>query len=123
MTGPRLDVDFSDTAAIQDPFPLYEEIRAAGRALLDGARHAWMPPGFDDSMTVLKDSMGRTFGAIGARHPEATFWFEAPNMIVADGSEHRRLRHALAKYFTPGSVRAWEPRVREVVDELLEPLA
>ncbi len=31
MKSPRLDVNFFDLAVIEDPFPVFEEIRAAGR--------------------------------------------------------------------------------------------
>jgi cytochrome P450 len=52
-----------------------------------------------------------------------TFWFEAPNMIIADGAEHRRLRQGVSRYFTPSATTTrWEARVREVVEDLLAPL-
>ena len=44
-------------------------------------------------------------------------------MIIADGAEHRRLRQGLARYFTPAYAATWEPRIAEVVEELLAPLA
>ena len=40
MTTPRVDVNFSDPAVIADPFPVYEEIRAAGRVVWNGAVNA-----------------------------------------------------------------------------------
>jgi cytochrome P450 len=124
MDAPRVDVDFmADAAVIEDPFPHYEEIRAAGRVVWNGAMQGWMVPGFDDCSAVLSDNRQATYGQIGARYPEATFWFEAPNMIIADGAEHRRLRHGLAKYFTPAYAAGWEPRIRDVVGQLLAPLA
>ena len=58
----------------------------------------------------------------GARYPEMTFWFDAPNMIIVDAPDHRRLRQVLAAIH-PGVVAKWEQRVRAVVDELLAPLA
>jgi cytochrome P450 len=117
---PRLDVDFSDPAVIADPFPIYEEIRAAGRVVWNGALGGWMIPGYDDLVEVFSDT-GSRFAVVGA---EVFFWFDAPTMITIDGSEQRRLRQPLATYFTPAEmVRRWEPRVREVVDELLAPLA
>jgi len=123
MTTPRVDVNFSDPAVIADPFPVYEEIRAAGRVVWNGAVNAWMVPGYDDCVDVLSDTKGERFGTVGARYPEVTFWFDAPNMIIADPPDHRRLRHGLATYFTPASIAKWESRVREVVDRLLTPLA
>jgi len=124
MTPPRLDVDFTDPALIADPSPVYEEIRRAGRVVWNGAANLWMIPGYDDCAEVMTDTKGAQFGVIGARYPELTFWFDAPNMIIADPPDHRRLRHGLAKYFTPAAIeRTWTPRVREVVEELLVPLA
>lgn len=125
MTMPQVDVDFSDPAVIADPFPVYEQIRATGRVVWNGVAKGWMVPGFADCEEVLggpAEKAGR-FGQVGARYPEVTFWFEAPNMIIADRAEHRRLRHCLAEYFTPTYTARWEPRIREVVDQLLAPLA
>jgi hypothetical protein len=116
-------VDFSDPAVISDPFSMYEEIRAAGRVVWNGTVQAWMVPGYDECVEVLADPRGERFGVVGARHPEVTFWFDAPNMIIADGAEHRGLRQGVSRYFTPAAVgKRWEPRVREVVEELLAPL-
>jgi cytochrome P450 len=120
---PQVDVDFSDPALVEDPFPFYEQVRAAGRVVWNGTVGAWMIAGHDDCNEVLTETSGQRFVTVGSRHPEVTFWFEAPNMIIADGKEHRRLRSGLAKYFTPAAIaRNWERRVREVVDELLTPL-
>ena len=125
MSVPQVDVDFSDPAVIADPFPLYEEIRAAGRVVWNGAVKGWMVPGYADCEEVLGGPAEKAerFGQVGAAYPEVTFWFEAPNMIIADRGEHRRLRHCLAEYFTPSYTARWELRIREVVDRLLAPLA
>ncbi len=122
---PRLDVNFSDAAVIADPFPIYEEIRAKGRVVRNDVMGGWMVTGYDDCVEVLRGRSGRKdrFGQVGARYPELTFWFEAPNMIIADLQHHRRLRAPLARCFTPTFITHWEGRIREVVDELLEPLA
>jgi cytochrome P450 len=120
-TTARLDVDFSDPAVINDPFPVYEEIRAAGHVVWNDLLPGWMVPHYDDVVEVFMDPGGARFAILGA---EVFFWFDAPTMITIDGSEHHRLRRPLAKYFAPAEViRTWEPRVREVVDDLLAPLA
>jgi cytochrome P450 len=118
----RLDVDFSDPAVVRDPFPVYEEIRAAGRVVWNETIRAWMVPGYDDSVVVLADTRAERFGGIPARYPEVTFWFDAPNMLTSDPPTHRRLRHGVSRYFTPAYIATWEARVREVVGELLAPL-
>jgi hypothetical protein len=120
---PRLDIDFSDLALIHDPYPIYEEIRAAGRAVWSNPAAGWIVTGYLDAMEILMDARGERFGVVGARRPEVTFWFDAPNMIIADGAEHRRLRQGVSRYFTPSAIaRRWDRRVREVVDAQLSPL-
>jgi len=121
VKSPRLDVNFFDPAVVQDPFPVFEEIRAAGRVVWNDLLQGWMIPGHADIVEVYSDTQGSRFAVMSA---EVFFWFDAPTMITIDGAEHRRLRQPLAKYFTPAAMtRDWEPRIRRVVDELLAPLA
>ena len=98
MSVPQVDVDFSDPAVIADPFPLYEEIRAAGRVVWNGAVKGWMVPGYADCDEVLgrPAEKAERFGRSARAYPEVTFWFDAPNMIIADGAEHRRLRQGVS---------------------------
>jgi cytochrome P450 len=113
-------VDFSAPAVIADPFPVFERIRAAGPVVWNGRLGGWMLPGYDECAEVFSDASGSRFAVVGA---EVFFWFDAPTMITIDGAEHRRLRQPLAPYFTPAELaRRWEPRVREIVSDLLAPL-
>lgn len=121
---PSLAVDFSDVAHVAAPYELYERIRTAGPVVWTEASQGWMVTGFDECVEVLRDPKGKRFGVVGARRPEVTFWFDAPNMIIADGAEHRRLRQGVSPYFTPSTVvKTWEARVREVVEQQLAPIA
>ncbi len=89
----------------------------------NAAVNAWMVVGYQECVEVLDDPNGDRYVSYGSRHPEVTFWFEAPNMIIANGPEHRRLRQGVSRYFTPSAVaRRWEARVHEVVEDLLAPL-
>jgi len=116
----QLDVDFFTPEAIDNPYPLYERVRAAGNVVWNGLLQGWMVTGFDAGSTVLNDE-GDQFVMLNG-DPEVISWFEAPNMITANGDYHRRLRAALAPLFTRRVLAKWESRVAEVVDELLTPL-
>lgn len=120
MSRKQLDVQFMEAAAIDDPFPLYEDVRATGRVVWNGILQGWMVPGFDDCSTVLTDK-GERFTAMPST-PEVLPWFEAPTMISVDGAMHQRLRGCLAPLFARSALAQWEPRVRVVVDQLLAPL-
>ena len=121
MPAARLDVNLYAPEVVADPYPVYEEIRAAGRVVWNGTLDCWMIPGFDDCTAVLTDD-GRYFSPMNG-DPELITWFDAPNMMMVVGPEHVRLRKCLAPLFTRQSVARWERRVGEVVDELLTPLA
>jgi cytochrome P450 len=123
VTRARLDVDFSDPSLIHDPYPVFEEIRAAGRIVWNELAGAWMVPGYEDCATMFTETKEGRLSVAGALHPEIFFWFDAPAISISEGEVHRRLRHPLARSFTPSAIeRNWEARVYEVVDQLLRPL-
>jgi cytochrome P450 len=117
----QVDTNFFDPAFREDPFPLYEQIRAVGNVVWNGPLAGWVVVGYDEAAAVLTDP-GERF-AILSGDPELTFWFEAPNMITVDGPSHHRLRAALAPLFTLRAVAKWEQRVAEVAAQLVAPLA
>jgi cytochrome P450 len=116
----QLDTNFFDPSYMEDPFPLYQEIRAVGNVVWNSVLGGWVVVGYDECLSVVTNAGGHFVQLSG--DPELTFWFEAPNMIGVDGPEHRRLRGALAPLFTRSAVAKWEKRIREVVRELLAPL-
>lgn len=120
MSTPHVDVNLYESAVVEDPYPLYERIRAAGRVVRNETLNCWMIPGFADCTAVLTDN-GERFSPLNS-DPELITWFDAPNMMMVDGAEHFRLRRCLAPVFSRKSVARWERRVTEVVDDLLAPL-
>ena len=120
VTRKQLDTNFFDPSYVEDPFPLYEEIRAVGNVVWNDVLGGWVVVGYDECLSVVTNAGGHFVQLSG--DPELTFWFEAPNMIGVDGPEHRRLRGALAPLFTRSAVAKWETRISEVVKELLAPL-
>ena len=120
MGRPRLDVNLFDRSVVDDPYPLYEELRATGRVVWSDPMKCWLVTGFDDCTVVLTDS-GQRFTPMNG-DPTLITWFDAPNMMMVDGAEHVRLRRCLSPLFTRQAVARWEPRLGEVVDQLLAPL-
>lgn len=120
MERRQLDTDFFDPSYMEDPFPLYEEIRAVGNVVWNDVLGGWLVVGYEECLSVVTNVAGHFVQLSG--DPELTFWFEAPNMIGVDGLEHRRLRGALASLFTRSAVAKWEKRISEVVCQLLAPM-
>jgi cytochrome P450 len=121
MDRKQLDVNLFDRSVIDDPWPLYEQIRETGPVVWNGLANAWLVCGYAECAEIFADN-GERFSATPA-NPDVLPWLEAPTMISTDGAEHQRLRAALAPMFTRRAADRWEARVVEVVDELLAPLA
>jgi cytochrome P450 len=116
----QVDVDVFDPRGKEDPYPLYEDIRAVGNVVWNDSLAGWAVVGFDEALSVLTNQSGGFAQMAG--DPELYPWFQAPNMITVDGAYHQRLRGALTPLFTRSAIAKWETRVGEVVERMLAPL-
>jgi cytochrome P450 len=119
-----------DPAMIECPYPAY-------KALRDNAPVVEMAPGvffvsrFDDVMRIVRDT--DTFSSISPRNPFA--WFapaenqqeldeilsdypETPTLMDNDPPEQTRVRALVNKVFTANKVKALEPQIAAIVDDL-----
>ncbi len=116
---------------VDDPYPLIEQLRGAGR--LQRASIAWAS--FDHGLirTILRDNR------FGVRTPESFALpgplrrlaghfpvppnpVEPPSMLVIDPPEHTRMRKPVSSAFTPRAIGRLRDRVETVTAELLEAL-
>ncbi|MXY60356.1 MAG: cytochrome P450 [Chloroflexi bacterium] len=96
-----------------DPYSVYEELRRKDPVHRMRLQDAWVLTDYADVDMVLRDSQrfgnaGREFGYI----PQVS-------MLDLDPPEHTKIRALVSHGFTPRSVAALEPRIREMVDSLL----
>lgn len=127
---PSRIIDDLVLGAVQDPFPLYDELRETGSGvhwseLLNG----WVFGRYDDI---------RFMGAEHGTFSSETFFDTAPGVHDPDDPEHRRfisissqqfmfydpprhtrIRSLFRKAFTKMSVDKWRPTVEAVTDDLL----
>lgn len=119
-----------DPAMLECPYPAY-------KALRDSAPVVEMAPGvffvsrFADVMQIVKDT--DTFSSVAPRNPFA--WFgppedqealdeilrdypETPTLLDNDPPEQTRVRALVNKVFTAAKVKALEPQIAAVVDDL-----
>lgn len=97
-----------------DPYYFYEELRRKDPVHRMRLQDAWVLTDYADVDMVLRDSRrfgneGRDFGYI----PQVS-------MLDLDPPEHTKIRRLVSHGFTPRSVAALEPRIREMVDGLLD---
>ena len=96
-----------------DPYSFYEELRRKDPVHRMRLQDAWVLTDYADVDMVLRDNRrfgngGRDFGYI----PQVS-------MLDLDPPEHTKVRGLVSRGFTPRSVAALEPRIRETVEVLL----
>lgn len=129
----ELVFDPLDPAQRADPYPTYARLRRERPVFYAPAYDLWVVTRYDDVLAVLKDD--ETFSSSIALHsspheppPEVRErmregWPEMPIIVEADPPLHTRIRRPITRAFTPRRVAELEPRVRTIVDELLDGLA
>jgi cytochrome P450 len=83
-------------------------------------------PRYDDVTAILRDKRWHNAVAkipemLGIEDPEAAN--RPPSILAAEGDVHTRLRRLVAKAFSPRSADRLRPFMREVVNELVDPIA
>jgi cytochrome P450 len=102
------------------PYPGYDQWRDTAPLVWSPEVRAWLVTTYDAAKEVLADhhrfsSKNSVFGGPQLEHPEF------PSMINRDEPDHRQLRALVSKAFTPRHIEeAWEPRIREVIGDLLD---
>ena len=114
--------DPSDPAYLDDPYPVYHELRETHPVSLT-PEGVWRLTRYDDCLRMLRLSgagMRRTDGTLPGQSPEEAAAERGQFMLLTDPPKHTRLRKLVSKAFTPRAIAAWHPRIEAVTDELLD---
>jgi cytochrome P450 len=110
-----------------DPYPIYQYFQANFPVFWDKNLQAWIVTRSADISTVLHspDEFLSNRVEIGRRRfPDSEFvgLFDmiARLMLQSDGESHGRWRHLVAQSFKRHAIEAYAPRVRCLVDEILD---
>jgi cytochrome P450 len=109
----------SELPARFDPFPLYRELREDSPVLFDAAQGVWHLFRYDDVQRALSEHAVFSSRMRGGREPDQDHLF-ASSLISTDPPRHRQLRSLVSEAFTTRAVAALEPRIFEIVEELLD---
>ena len=96
-----------------NPYSVYEKLRRKDPVHRMRLQDAWVLTDYADVDMVLRDS--RRFGNAGREFG----YIPQVSMLDLDPPEHTKIRGLVSHGFTPRSVSALEPRIRETVDGLL----
>lgn len=114
---------------LESPYPIYDRLRAERPVFWDDLLNAWIVTRHEDVTAVLKDgrfSSERVRPTVDAKYPNPKYrpLFEtlALTMVNRDDPDHARLRKLVNHAFQRTEVSRWAPRIRAIVDELLDGL-
>ncbi len=117
-----------DAEFYADPYATYRKLNDTGRAhrvCFDDRPPEWVLTRFDDVREALRDQRF----ARNRRHASPDYPLEQipeilhhGNVLTEDPPEHTRLRQFIVHAFTPKQSRKVEPRIAELVTELLDGL-
>ncbi len=109
--------DLTSESVLADPYPTYRRLREKDpihrMRLVDG----WAVTRYEDVEQILLDH--QRFSNWGAGAGDRVYTRDR-SMLDLDPPDHTRLRSLVSKAFTPRSVTALKPRIKEIVDELLD---
>jgi pimeloyl-[acyl-carrier protein] synthase len=117
-----------DPEVLANPYPLYQRLRTESPVHWDPYLHAWVLTRYADVVTVLHHfSANRTptpehFAAMGLAELGPIAQLMTRQMLFMDGAAHARLRGLASMAFTPARVEVLRSHIREIVDDLMQPL-
>ena len=97
-----------------DPYPVYERLRRKDPVHRMRLYNGWLLTKFEDVDAVLRNA--KVFGKLGS---ETGYLHPRVSMLDLDPPEHTKIRALVSRAFTPRSVAALEPRIRDAMDGLL----
>ncbi|MFJ8076669.1 cytochrome P450 [Streptomyces sp. NPDC096176] len=115
-------------AGKQDPYPLYEEMRAHGPVVDVGGVHVFVT-GHAECARALRDPhLLSTDAAVqdvklpGWREHSSWYWL-TKNMLFSNDPDHERHRRFFSSAFSARSVAAWQPMVERRAEDAVSNVA
>lgn len=109
---------------VENPFPYYSYLRQHAPVYQVPGVGFWVVSRYDDVLSLLRNpqlfASNLFAGVAGDLNP---FPPEAPGLLDTNPPVHTRLRKLVNRAFTPRRVASLESRMREIVQDLIEPLA
>src|SRR6201997_4078247 len=118
-----------DPEVLANPYPLFHRLRTEDPVHWDPFLHAWVVTRYKDVVTVLHHySAARTptpeqLAARGLASLNPIAEIMVKQMLFLDPPAHTRLRSLASQAFTPTRVEMLRSHIREIVRDLLKPVA
>jgi cytochrome P450 len=116
------DFDHLDPRWIEDPYPIWDELRASCPiAHTDRYQGVYFPSRYEDVRAISYDTEHFSSRRVVVRETPPPRIPAPP--ITSDPPKHRPDKHVLLPPFTPAAIKRHEPRTREICRDLIERFA
>ena len=123
-------LSFTDPAVLLDPYPALARLREHSPVYWADDVRAWVITRYTDVVNLFREPrlsanripvMAHQILQGGDTAPIKDYLRVTNDMmLMKDGTDHHRLRVLGNRGFTPSALAEWAPRVKKVIDELLE---
>ena len=118
-----------DPDVLGNPYPLYHRLRSESPVHWDPLLRVWVVTRYEDVIRVLRDFSAQrtptpaqlTLMGLAALNPVAQVMVK--QMLFLDPPDHTRVRGIASAAFTPARVEGLRSHIREIVRNLLKPVA
>jgi cytochrome P450 len=115
------DFDHTDPQWTEDPFPIWEELRAASPVVhTERFLGCYMPTTYEAVRAVANDPEHFSSRRIIVRDARPEAAGNAAPPITSDPPVHKPAKQLLLPPFTPDAMKKLEPRVRAICNELID---
>ncbi|MCY4537357.1 MAG: cytochrome P450 [Chloroflexi bacterium] len=126
----QFDSALTSDAFNENPYPVYNEMRAAAPVYWSDAWGCWMLTRYQDITWTLQDyqtftSLGRLTATMELPEPlwekvEPLVRHYSQGLINVDPPDHTRMRKLVHMAFTPRAIRKMETYVQDIVERLID---
>ena len=114
------DFDHTDPVWTENPFPIWEELRAASPVVhTERFLGCYMPTTYQAVKEIAYDTDHFSSRRVIVRDVRPEITARAPP-ITSDPPEHKPAKQLLLPPFTPDAMKKLEPRVRAICNELID---
>ena len=114
------DFDHTDPTWTEDPFPIWETLRAASPVVhTERFLGCYMPTTYQAVKEIAYDTEHFSSRRVIVRDVRPEITARAPP-ITSDPPEHKPAKQVLLPPFTPDAMKRLEPRVRAICNELID---
>jgi len=115
------DFDHTDPAWTENPFPIWDELRAASPVVhTDRFNGCYLPTTYQAVREIANDTEHFSSRRVIVRDERPEVTRNAAPPITSDPPEHKPAKQLLLPPFTPDAMKKLEPRVRAICNELID---